>query len=362
MSSSPFLILALPRSRTRWLAAYLTYPPFSCGHEEARHWRNIADVRAWLSQPNTGTCETAIVRWWRLIPKLHPSLKIVVVRRPIDECVESLMRLDLGGDFNFDRSRLRVALIKHDRALDTVERHLSPLVVRFKDLDQEDVCGAIFEHCLGMPHDHGWWSRWAPLNVQCDLRAILRYSRAYASQMTLAGRLALAELRPQRMRILIPGAEDGIDICEEPIARFMADGHNLFAEHCIAVGEPPDQHTRKNIPLIEALAAAGRMQIITARSNGRLLAYLCSFFAESLEEVGLITATQTLFFSSEDAPSGLGLRLQRAAIAESKRRGVGEIYMRAGVRGSGPKLGILYRRLGAREHGMYWKLDLREAA
>jgi hypothetical protein len=356
---SPFLILALPRSRTFWLSRFLSYPPWSCGHEEARHLRSVADVRAWLQQDHTGSAETAVARWWRIIPQLCPEMRVVVIRRPVDEVVDSLMRLDLG----FERSRLRPIIEKYDRALDRVERHLSPLSLRFADLENEADCGRVFERCLDLPHDHDWWARWAPQRVECDMRAILRHARAFAPQMALTGRSLMGQLRRRHSdhpHVIVPG-DDGIDICRESPERVWADGGPLFAEHCLAVGEPEDEYQRKNLPLLWRLDAAGALHIITARCNGRLLAYLFSFLAESPEKVGLLTATQTLFFACNDAPPGLGLRLQRASIADLRARGVGEIYMRAGVRGAGPKLGVLYRRLGAQPHGEFFKLELKAA-
>jgi hypothetical protein len=355
----PFLILGLPRSRTAWLSRFLGYAPWSCGHEEARYLRAPADVRAWLRQPYTGSAETALARWWPLIHRFAPDARIVVVRRPIAEVVDSLDRLGLG----FDRSRLRAFVERDARALDRAERHLAPLSVTFANLESEAVCAQVFNHCLGLSHDHAWWMRWAPVRVECDMRAILRYAQAFQRQMNVCARAMLAELRHRhdRPRPLSTGT-DGIDLFEESLARLMADGDRVFAEHCIAVGEMSDEYRNKNLPLIEALAAAGRVHIVTARCNGRLLAYLCSVIAESLEHVGVVTATQTLFFASQDAPGGLGLRLQRASIGDLRQRGVGEVYMRAGVRGAGPRLGVLYRRLGAQEHGTYFKLTLDKAA
>lgn len=351
--SSPFLILALPRSRTAWLSRFLCYGPWSCGHEEARHIRSMADLRSWLSQEYTGSAETAVSRWWRLIPRLCPDLRLVVIRRPVYEVVESLVRLDLG----FDPAKLRPVIERYDRALDRVEQHLSPLSVTYADLQNEATCARVFEHCLQMPHDPDWWARWAPLNIRCDMKAILRHSQAFAPQMALTGRALVAELRHRHDRPrLLASFDDGIGIWVESLAHLEADGDELFAEHCLAVGEPADEYKRKNRPLITQLAAAGAVHIVTARSDGQLLAYLCSFLAPSVEHEHVITATQNLFFASASAPAGLGLRLQRAAIAELWQHGVGEIYMRAGIRASGPKLGVLYRRLGAQEHGTMWKL------
>jgi hypothetical protein len=52
------------------------------------------------------------------------------------------------------------------------------------------------------------------------------------------------------------------------------------------------------------------------------------------------------------------MKLQRASLAALRERGVDEVVMRAGHRGSGPRLGTIYRRLGAEEFGNLYRLEL----
>ena len=71
VTASPpsFVVLAMPRSRTKWLSQFLSYGPWQVGHDEIRHCRSMDDVAAWLSQPFTGTIETAArAAFWRLLP------------------------------------------------------------------------------------------------------------------------------------------------------------------------------------------------------------------------------------------------------------------------------------------------------
>ena len=58
----------------------------------------------------------------------------------------------------------------------------------------------------------------------------------------------------------------------------------------------------------------------------------------------------TLFYTDPDVPC-LGLRLQRASIEFLREVGVDNVVLRAGHRGNGPRLGALYRRLGAKPAG-----------
>ena len=366
MSGTPFLVLALPRSRTAWLSRFLSYGEFHCAHEQARHIRSLEDVRSWLSQDFTGAAETSVARWWRLIRHLRPDLRIVTVRRPVEQVVESLMRLDLRGIFAFDRDRLAREMQRLSRALDRVENSAGDVLsVGFDDLADEAACRRVFEHCLPYQYDPLWWEELAPINVQADMRALMRHALAHRHQMAVAGttlrRQLRADLGARRSSPAAPDA-DGIVIQEEPLEAFRRDAAPLFAEHCAAVGEPADQFERKNWPVIERLEQAGAWQIMTARLNGRMLAYLTAVIGPSLETPGVLTATQAAFFAGADAKGmNLGPRLQRAATAKLRERGVTEVYLRAGIRGTGPRLGILYRRMGAQPFGEMFKLELKAA-
>jgi hypothetical protein len=44
-----------------------------------------------------------------------------------------------------------------------------------------------------------------------------------------------------------------------------------------------------------------------------------------------------------------------------KARGVNDVFMRAGVRGSGDRLDTIYRRMGAQNNGQEYRLILKEA-
>ena len=90
-----------------------------------------------------------------------------------------------------------------------------------------------------------------------------------------------------------------------------------------------------------------------------MFGYLMAIISPSLESPDVVSALHTTFFADGTFP-GLGMRLQRASIAALREKGVGEVFMRAGVRGSGPKMGALYQRLGATDYGRMFTLSLAE--
>ena len=350
-----FLILGLPRSRTFWLSKFLSYREYECGHEEARYLRSVEDAQTWLTQEYRGSAETAVAPFWRLMHKVNPNLRVVVVRRPVREVVKSTLALDMTGIGEFDVSTLTERMEKLDAKLSQIERRLPVLSVRFGDLDKEEVIKKVFEHCLPYDFDKSWWGSLSGINLQCNMRALTRYSVAYKNSIERLARTA-AHLSRAQMMAMRPKVYNGVTIQQDTFDAWERDGVSLFEAHCAEIGESPDNWKNKNIPLMRKLYDAGFMQITTARCNGRMFGYLAAFIHPSLESASLISGLHTTFYVSKDTP-GLGLKLQRASVAALRERGAGEIVLHEGVRGSGPRMGSLYRRLGAKEFGHLYRLE-----
>lgn len=158
------------------------------------------------------------------------------------------------------------------------------------------------------------------------------------------------------------GRQSAVTIQSEPYDDVLRDGVALFREHCLAVGEAADEYQRKNLPLMAHMDKLGMTIVLTARSNGRMFGYLMAIVGPSLEVIGRTVATQTLFFVSADAPGVmLGMQLQAEMLKACKDRGIGQIIMRAGVRGAGPDLGPLYQYFGAEPFGQLYNLMMEDA-
>lgn len=309
----------------------------------------MADVDAWFGQPLTGTVETAAAPWWRLIGKYEP--RVVVVRRPVSEVVASAAAAGGTPDVRY--------LTYLDRKLDQIEARVpGVLSVRFSDLSDEATCAAVFEHCLPFRHDARWWSYAAGINAQTDLPATVRYMTAYGPQLRklagIAKHLTIAGMGRPRSEV------EGLTFQYERFADWYRDATPLFKDHMAVTGQAIDDYSCKNLPVLQAIDDLGFMQITTARSNGRMFGYLMTVISPSLDAPDVMDALHLPFFASPEFP-GLGMKLQRAAIDGLRARGVDSLFMRAGTRGSGPRLGTLYRRLGAESAGEIFKLDLRAA-
>jgi hypothetical protein len=353
---TPFVVLSLPRSRSAWLSRFLTYGEWSCGHEEIRHLRSIDDIKLWFSQPNTGTAETAGAPWWRTMMKFAPNTKVVVVRRPVEEVFDSLMALP---GVTFDPSVLMPLLCKLDCKLDQIEARVpNVLSVRFADLADEAVCARVFEHCLPYTHDHDHWAALTDTNIQINMPATMRYMQAYQPALDKLAKM-VRQTTLSDMALRTPVDPAGVTFQTEPFDVWLRDARPLIENHLVVVNEDPDNWKGKNLTLMQELYDIGAMQIMTARSNGRMFGYLMTLLSPSLVSEKLSSATNTTFYASPDVP-GLGMKLQRAALNALKERGVNEVFFEAGKRGSGPRLSVLYERLGAQEHGTAYRLELAE--
>jgi GNAT superfamily N-acetyltransferase len=342
----------MARSRTTWLAQFLSYGGWHCAHDEIVHIRGLEDVKSWFQQPQTGTVETAAAPWWRLVQKLVPEARVVVVRRPVEEAIASFMALGLP----FDRSLLTNELRRQDRKLEQiVKRWPGALSVTYSDLASETACAAIFEHCLPFKHDHGWWAHMAPQNIQVNMGAVVRYHQAHGMQIEKARAQAqvqsLADLRrPFR-------TPPDLVIREEPLADLLKDFPVMARQHCAVIGEHPENYQNKNWDLMKDLETSGTHQVMVARCNGRVFGYSMGTIGPSLETPDVKVGCHTILYASPEF-KGLGRQLLHASTDLMKAKGVSEVYFRAGVRGDGTRLGPVFQRMGAEPYGQLFKLTL----
>ena len=357
MNPPPFLIMALPRSRTFWLSRFLSFGGWECGHDQLRFMRGVEDVKAWLGTPCFGSVETTAAPFWRLAKRWRPDLRLATVRRSPEAVMDSLTEI---RGVVFQPDLLLCNLRRLDAKLDQVEARTGALRVDFAELDDPQVCKKLWQHCLGsdVAWVEEWWQAADAANVQIDFPALVRYSQAnapaLASFAAIARQQSLALLRQRPLRAW------GVSCEAEPFEDFYADAGDLLAQHTISVGEPAGAHLRRNVGLLRRLETQGALLTTTGRSaEGKLLGYLLHIISPSLEDPAKREALATAFFCQSEV-SGLGLRLQRTALQALRRMGVDKAIWRAGLRAEGPRLGLLAQRLGASPLGTLWHLDLKE--
>jgi hypothetical protein len=349
MLAPPFVVLSLPRSRSRWLSCLLNYGDWQCGHDEIRHCRSLDDVKSWLAQPCTGSVETGAAPFWRLLLHYRPDVRIVTIRRPVEDVVCSLRATGVAFDATLEPLMQRL-----DHKLDQIEQRVPGVrSFTYEDLRTESACAALFEYCLPYQHDHVRWLTFDRGNMQINLHHMMRYFAAHRVQLE-----KVAKQAKHRMLSLMSRAPeiDGVTFQQETMASYD-EAIPLFKEHAVITDRSPNAYLLVNEPLLRQLDELGSLQITTARSNGRLFGYLVTVIGPSLEFKDKLTACHTAFFVSP-LIKNLGLKLQHVAAETLREKGVGDLQMRAGVVGAGPKLGAFYRRMGAEEYGHLYRLDL----
>ena len=108
----------------------------------------------------TGTCETGAVVGWKLVKTQWPFSKILVVKRPVAEIVQSCLAKGLTVDTNLLEERAVM--------LEMLARSIGVHSIDFADLNEVDCCKWVFEHLLEIEFDVKWWSELRNKNIQID--------------------------------------------------------------------------------------------------------------------------------------------------------------------------------------------------
>lgn len=156
---TPFLILGYPRSRTAWLANFLSYGNIACGHEmlsECRFPDHLPHCISELGAEFCGTADTFASFWYDQLRVLMPGAAVVVVRRHLSDVKASL-----------------ISCGHPSHSLDILEDGLQQaesdgaLKVSYEDLDSQVACRAIQQHVApGEPFDVRRYRMLRGMNVQ----------------------------------------------------------------------------------------------------------------------------------------------------------------------------------------------------
>lgn len=159
----PYFILGTPRSRTAWLSAFLSTQERPCQHEPSRFLRDQDDLLALLRDPDAAVSDSALTFRWREIRRERPDARIVVVRRPLPDVIESAAAAGLPST----TAMLRQMAYQ----LDLLCQCVPVLSVPFHRLVDQTTCEMLYEFCVGDRVPVGHWLRWKDRNVQADIAA-----------------------------------------------------------------------------------------------------------------------------------------------------------------------------------------------
>src|SRR5579859_5088376 len=167
----PYAVFSAGRSRTMWLSAFLTYGICVCNFEATARVSSLSEVLTMLAIPGMGAAETLAAPAWPLLLTAEPRLRAVVVRRPTEEILASLLAAT-KDKLELDLDKLRHLLAYLRRALDKLGLQPQTLTVDFHELAREETCRAVFEHCLRYKHDSGWWKFLSEKNINPDVNRL----------------------------------------------------------------------------------------------------------------------------------------------------------------------------------------------
>lgn len=160
-----FLILALPRSRTAWMAHYLNYPlarPLQpVGHEILTECRTVDDFFDNYRRGMWGTVETGAASLWRIVRREMPECRIILVRRPLIECYHSLARQGVMPDMSL--------LAELNHYLDLAAADPAIISLPYELLSDPAIGRWLFEYCLELEWDVEWWQKMVATKIQVDM-------------------------------------------------------------------------------------------------------------------------------------------------------------------------------------------------
>lgn len=144
--TDPFFILSLPRSRSAWLATWLSYNGRPCWHDMLGNVTDAYGLKMLVDKGAAGFAETAGSYFPRSLLKQFPRAKFLVVERDAGEVAASLVRLGKDGG--------RVADIAEQMLVEAVD-YLKPralmMHVAFDDLDNFSTLAAIWRFLRNDP-------------------------------------------------------------------------------------------------------------------------------------------------------------------------------------------------------------------
>ena len=124
-----YLITGLPRSRTAWLANYLTVGSSFCYHEGLKHCFHIGDLRIMKKAPYTGNSDSSAVFFIDEIKLMFPDMKIVIINRDYKDVLKSVKK-----DYDSPYTNYLVAATKTSK--DYVQKHYQHLLIEFADINE----------------------------------------------------------------------------------------------------------------------------------------------------------------------------------------------------------------------------------
>jgi hypothetical protein len=155
--NNSFLICAFPRSRTMWLAQFLSVPGVSVTTHEATEfagsasefWENAEAACRGAGADIYGNSDSANIFVLPALLAERPLTRVIWIARPIVEVAKSMK----AAKMPFTEQSARTLIAMRDAHRDHFDA-----IITFESLERMDICRWIWEYCLpGVPFDAGRW-------------------------------------------------------------------------------------------------------------------------------------------------------------------------------------------------------------
>ncbi len=155
--SVPFFVTGLPRSRTAWLANWLTTDHSICWHD-VRFERNM--VASQFGIKTVGFSSSELVSQFEEIKELFPEAPWIVVLRNSQDALVAFKRW--AGDLLPQDDLMEKFWADRCHEIGKLCTHGNVTTVKYEDLDLEPICAGIWSTLL--PHIAFDAERWKLLN------------------------------------------------------------------------------------------------------------------------------------------------------------------------------------------------------
>jgi len=159
-----FFIIGLPRSRTAWLANFLTNGDALCHHELMRACNSLDELRAKMVEAArynvVGDADPTLAANLPQLMEKFPEAKFVFVLRPVAEAAASYRAAFPKLECSDDRMRElidRMLAAAQEMADEDKPPFKRVLMVDYKDLDKPEICNRVHTFCLERPMANQRW-------------------------------------------------------------------------------------------------------------------------------------------------------------------------------------------------------------
>lgn len=158
-----FFIVALPRSRTAWLANFLTYGDSFCFHDGIGY-HGVEGLRSrMLTLPVkiAGSSDTCAMFFIDKILSVFPETKIIAVNRDVDEVSDSLKRCGLDDNASTDLMKM---------TFEKVINYAADIVIEYNDINKK--AASLWEYITDTECDLNRLEMLKSMNIQITKETI----------------------------------------------------------------------------------------------------------------------------------------------------------------------------------------------